>query len=135
MMTFRTNRWYRKAALKFTREIPATLVIRSVSSRSIRIGDTRYEYTIALTSDTVIDDWPVDCVADLTEGDFAALLDTEPEVIILGTGATNIFPPRDLVFALARRGVGFEVMGTPAAARTFNVLAGENRRVVAVLYL
>ena len=39
------------------------------------------------------------------------------------------------MFAFARRGVGFEVMDTRAAARTFNVLAGENRRVAAVLYL
>lgn len=110
-------------------------MIRSVSSRAIQIGDRSYEQTIALTSDTVMDEWPATPVAGLTEDDLSALLDTTPEVIVLGTGVTNVFPPRELVFALARRGVGLEVMDTPAAARTFNVLAGENRQVVALLYL
>ena len=48
---------------------------------------------------------------------------------------TTIFPPRELTFALARRRVGLEIMDTAAAARTFNVLAGDGRRVTAVLYM
>lgn len=71
----------------------------------------------------------------LVESDLALLLETGPELIVLGTGNKYILPPRDLVFALARRGVGLEVMDTPAAARTFNVLISESRRVAAVLYL
>jgi len=82
-----------------------------------------------------VDGWSKTAVSELSEGDFAVLLETKPEVIIVGTGATNIFPPRDLVFAMARRGVGLEVMDTTAAARTFNVLVGEDRQVAAVLYL
>jgi uncharacterized protein len=61
-------------------------------------------------------------------------METNPELIILGTGPTNVFPPRELVFALARRGIGLECMDTAAAARTFNVLSGEGRSVAAVLY-
>lgn len=72
---------------------------------------------------------------ELNESDFDELLDANPEVIIVGTGATNIFPPRELVFAMARRGIGLEVMDTTAAARTFNVLVGEDRQVAAVLFL
>lgn len=121
--------------MKFTREIPTALTIRSVSDAEIRIGDHSYADTIALTVDTVIADWPVKPVSDLTDSDFSRLLDTAPEIIILGTGAANLFPPRELVFAMARRGIGFEVMGTRAAARTFNVLAGEGRNVAAVLYV
>ena len=71
----------------------------------------------------------------LAEVDFQVLFDTSPEVIILGTGRKNIFPPRELMFAFARRGIGLEIMNTPAAARTFNVLAGEGRRIAAVLYV
>ncbi len=100
----------------------------------IRIGNIVYDHTIALTADAVIDDWTQKKVEDLQESDFSLLLGTTPEVIVLGTGTTNIFPPRELVFAMARRGVGFEVMPTAAAARTFNVLASEDRQVAAVLY-
>lgn len=121
--------------MKFTHEIPATLAIRSVSASQIRIGDDVFERTVALKADAVIDHWPCKDVTELLESDFSRLLDHGTELIILGTGATNIFPPRELVFAMARRGIGFECMDTRAAARTFNVLAGEGRRVAAVLYL
>lgn len=121
--------------MKFTRENPTALMIRSVSAEGIRIGDDVYERTIGLTRDTIIDDWEHKSIADLVEDDFAALLDAKPEVIVLGTGATNTFPPRDLIFAMARRQIGFEFMDTAAAARTYNVLAGEGRVVAAVLYV
>ena len=72
---------------------------------------------------------------ELNESDFEVLLEADPEVIIVGTGAKNVFPPRELVFAMARRGIGLEVMDTTAAARTFNVLVGEDRQVAAILFL
>ena len=120
--------------MKFTREMPGTVTIYSVSDDQIRIGDQVFSHAIAITATAILDDWLAEGIGELTESDFAALLDTHPEVIILGTGNNNIFPPRELVFAMARRGVGFEVMNTRAAASTFNVLAGEGRQVAAVLY-
>jgi uncharacterized protein len=120
--------------VKFTRESSASLAVRSVSAAGIRVGDATYRRTIAITPDTVLDDWPDKPVADLDAEDFAALLETNPEIILLGTGAANRFPPRELTFAMARRRIGLEVMATPAAARTFNVLAAEGRKVAAVLY-
>jgi uncharacterized protein len=110
-------------------------MIRSVDADGIRIGEETYATTIMLTVDTVLETSIGKDVAELTAADFAELLDLSPEVIVLGTGQTNIFPPRELVFAMARRGVGFEVMDTGAAARTYNVLAGEGRQVAAVLFL
>ena len=110
-------------------------MIRSISAKNICIGDDVFSQTIALTNDVVIKDWPQKPVSELAEADFAALLDANPEIIVLGTGPGNIFAPRELVFAMARRGIGFEVMNSAAAARTFNVLGGEDRRVAAILYL
>lgn len=121
--------------MKFTRETPGTLTIHSVSDGQIRIGDRLFDHVVAMTAGVLLDDWPTKALDELTEDDFAVLLDTHPEVIILGTGDTNVFPPRELVFAMARREVGFEVMNTRAAASTFNVLAGEGRQVAAVLYV
>jgi uncharacterized protein len=110
-------------------------MIRSVTADGIYIGKVCYDRTIGLTTDTVLEDWSAESIADLEEDDFSALLDANPEVIVLGTGDSNVFPPRELVFAMARRRVGFEVMDTAAAARTYNVLAAEGRQVAAVLYL
>lgn len=109
--------------------------IRSVSEQQIRIGDRVYECTIAMTPQSVVDDWPDKAVADLVEDDFSTLVDETTEVLILGTGRANVFPPRELIFAMARRGIGLEVMDSKAAARTFNVLAAEGRPVAAVLYI
>jgi uncharacterized protein len=121
--------------LKFTRESPTAIMIRSVNPDGILIGDELYTQTIGVSVDSVFDDWENKKIAELVEDDFAPLLALEPEVIVLGTGATNVFPPRDLVFAMARRQIGFEFMDTAAAARTFNVLAGEGRKVAALLCL
>ena len=125
----------RDAHLKFTRELSARLVIRSVTAEQIRINNETYAGSLALTAEALIGQWPETPVSDLSESDFEAVFATTPEVVLLGTGAANLFPPRELTFAFARKGIGLEVMDSAAAARTFNVLANEGRRVAAVLYL
>ena len=125
----------RDAVLKFTRELSARLVLRSVSDTASWINDEEYSASVALTAEDVLGTWPGTSIAALTVADFTAVFETKPEIVLLGTGTSNVFPPRELTFAFARKGVGLEVMDTAAAARTFNVLANESRRVTAVLYL
>lgn len=125
----------RDARLKFTRELSARLVIRNVSATTVRVNDTEYTESIVLTPDDQLTIWSDKPIADLTETDFDGVLGTKPEIVLLGTGTSNVFPPRELTFAFARKGIGLEVMDTAAAARTFNVLANEGRRVAAILYL
>ena len=120
--------------VKFAREMSSGVMIRKVENGEILIGSERYTGTLALTSERVVNEWADAAFDELAEGDLDALLATEPELILLGTGGESRFAPRELTFALARRGVGLEAMTTPAAARTFNVLAGEGRRIAAVLY-
>ncbi len=124
----------REAFVKFTREMTGSLVIQSVSDGAIRISGETYTHAIALTPEEVLPCWQAKPVAQLDPADFEPLLETEPEIVLLGTGARQQFPPRELIFAFARRGIGLETMHTAAAARTFNVLASEGRRVTAVLY-
>jgi len=63
--------------------------------------------------------------------DLDALLSLQPELLVLGTGATQVFPPAAVMAHCLQRGIGIEVMTNAAAARTYSVLAGEGRRVVA----
>jgi uncharacterized protein len=125
----------REAHLKFTRELSAKLIIRSVSADAIRVNDLSYEESIVLTSEELLGSWPDVPVSNLAVSDFHSVLSRRPEVVLLGTGATNVFPPRELTFGFARKGIGLEAMDSAAAARTFNVLANEGRKVAAVLYL
>ena len=124
----------REAQLKFTRESPGSVTIRSVADDGIHINDQVWSESVAITAEEVVEQWRQVAIADLVADDFAVLLEHTPELVIIGTGVRGQFPPRELSFAFARRGVGLEFMDTAAAARTFNVLVGEGRRVAAVLY-
>ncbi|UWQ18639.1 Mth938-like domain-containing protein [Jannaschia sp. M317] len=55
------------------------------------------------------------------------------DVIFIGTGAEIAHAPAALRDAVEAAGLGLEVMNTPAACRTYNVLVGEGRRVAAAV--
>ena len=100
----------------------------------VRVGAREYRTSLVLTADT-ISDWAPAGFDALAEDDFARLLGLEPDVVVLGTGASIRFPHPRLTRALTEARVGIEVMDTAAACRTFNVLAAEGRRVVAALII
>jgi uncharacterized protein len=55
------------------------------------------------------------------------------DVIFIGTGAEIAHIPADMRTALEGAGLGVEVMNSPSACRTFNVLLSEGRRIAAAL--
>jgi uncharacterized protein len=71
--------------------------------------------------------------ADLAAEHAAHILEFEPELVLIGTGQRQVFPEAAFGAQFLRSGIGFEVMNTGAACRTFNVLVSEQRRVVALL--
>ena len=105
--------------------------LRGADGTSARVNERILSASFVLGPSKLVENWPVADVRSLTPDDLAALFDLEPEVILLGTGAHQIFPPAAVMAAALSRGIGIEVMTNAAAARTFNVLAGEERRVVA----
>lgn len=105
--------------------------LRSADGASAWINDRVLHASFILSPNELIEAWPVVTSAELTPQDLAPLLAQNPELILLGTGARQIFPPAAALAASLTRGVGIEVMTNAAAARTFNILAGEGRRVVA----
>jgi uncharacterized protein len=101
----------------------------------VRIGATEYRENLVVTPETIATAWAEPGFDGLTDSDFAALLPYKPEVVLFGAGPTIRFPHPRLTRALADARVGIEVMDTPAACRTFNILAAEGRGVVAALLL
>lgn len=79
--------------------------------------------------------WSPTSFSELEKSHFQALLEMEPEVVVVGTGEQPHFPSPRLVEPLLRRQVGVEFMDTAAACRTYNILVGEGRRVVAALFI
>ena len=119
--------------MKFVLEPGSAVTVRHVEQGMIKVGNEELTENVVLFRDKIHRGWQPADIENLNSQDLADLLEEEPEVIIFGTGWQTRLPPRELVFSLARRGIGFEMMDTPAACRTFNVLLAEERSVAAAL--
>ena len=106
-------------------------VLRSADGSCALVNDRRLTSSFILAPDALIEDWPAAAIGLLTPELLRPLLELEPQVIVLGSGERQAFAPAITQAACLQAGVGFEVMNNAAAARTFNILAGEGRRVVA----
>jgi len=122
--------------MKFTLETRSRgNLIRSYSDNEIVIGEQHVRGSCIVTAERLITDWEPQEFAALALPHLDAILALEPELVLLGTGASQRFAPAALRAALAARGVGLEAMHLGAACRTFNVLVAEDRRVAAALFL
>lgn len=115
-----------------TRELPDyAYALRSASGHAARVNELTLVHSFALAPDWLLEDWPLAGAASLTPALLEPLLARMPELVLLGTGERQVFPPTVAMAACLTRGIGIEVMTNAAAARTFNVLAAEGRKVVA----
>jgi len=120
--------------MEFNLDIPHDrFFIRSVSESGIRINDDYYTVPFIISGQRIIPEWSVASVDDINEQSLQVIFDLEPEVILIGTGNTQVFLPPTTQVHFFRRNLGFEVMKTEAACRTFNVLVAEGRHVVAAI--
>jgi uncharacterized protein len=106
-------------------------LLRGADGRGAQVNDRRLTASFIVSPDQLIETWTVQAANTLTADDLEPLLALGPELILIGTGETQRFPPPRTLAACLARGVGLEAMTNAAAARTFNVLASEGRRVVA----
>jgi uncharacterized protein len=110
-------------------------LIRSYGGGELRINDELYRNTLIVDAATIRAEPALTDVQGLTAEHAVRILDLEPEVVLLGTGPRQVFPAPAFGAQFLRARVGYEVMDTGAACRTFNVLVSERRRVVALLML
>jgi uncharacterized protein len=122
--------------MRFTQDTASGInLIRSYGSNELRVNDAVYRGAVILSASTILAEPDIQSLDDLLRIDVSRILALSPELVLLGTGARQIFPAASFGAQFLRAGIGFEVMDTGAACRTFNVLVGEQRRVVAVLVL
>ena len=101
---------------------------------AIRVGEQWLQGHTIVSPETIISDWAVDSPESLQVEHLEPAIAMQPEVLLLGTGARLVLPVANLMQLLGERGIGLEIMDTPAACRTYNVLAHEHRRAVAALF-
>ena len=99
------------------------------------VNQKRYENSMITMPDKIIENWQAAEVEKLTEEHFELLIPYEPEIILLGTGATLRFPSPLVTKNLLESKIGVEVMDTNAACRTYNILMAEGRNVAAALLI
>lgn len=110
-------------------------MISACTDHSVQIGDETHEASVVVDSADLLRDWQVVDAAALKFEDIEPIIQKAPEIIILGTGRRLVFPAPDIRARVMALGIGIEVMDTPAACRTYNILVGESRRVVAALII
>lgn len=122
----------------------------------IEVNQVRFSHAVAFGPEGAVAEWPVRTATDITAAllqqaagltqatsDPMAFLDAPesaapargegPEVLLVGTGARQRLLPHDVLRPMLAAGVGVEVMDTQAAARTYNILMAEGRRVIVAL--
>jgi uncharacterized protein len=101
----------------------------------VAINGTRYTQSLIVTPGRIINDWCVGAFAALTAQDLTPVLALHPAVFILGTGPKLRFPSAEILRPLAQAQIGWEIMDTPAACRTYNILMQEGRNVACAILL
>jgi uncharacterized protein len=119
--------------MHFTSDKATGNAIRSCEPGAIHLAERVVTNHVVLSAADIIENWDPAPFSELSLADFQPALDLQPEIILFGTGRQQRFPDIHLLTDIMRMGIAIEVMETHAACRTFNVLIGEKRAVVAAL--
>ena len=115
--------------------LAGTYALDAYGNFGFRFGGMSHRGSIILTA-AGVHAWAATTFDEVTPGTLGPLLDAPAgsiELLLLGTGET-LRPVPDLVRQRLRSvGIRVDPMATGAAARTYNVLIGEGRRVAAAL--
>ncbi|HTI96784.1 MAG TPA: MTH938/NDUFAF3 family protein [Rudaea sp.] len=109
--------------------------LRHADAQSVTVIDRVLHRSLVVSATRIVEDFPVRQSDQFDDDAIESILAFKPEVVLLGTGARAVFPPQAVLAQFLKRGIGLETMDSAAAARTFNVLAGEGRNVVAVFLI
>lgn len=109
--------------------------VTSYDLDAIEINALPYKHSLLVMPEGDIDPWTVTKPEDLTLAHFQAIADKKPELVIFGSGQRIKFPSPALLVPLIQAKIGIETMDTQAACRTYNILMGEGRLVLAALIL
>ncbi|PUE52990.1 hypothetical protein B9Z45_13280 [Limnohabitans sp. 2KL-17] len=113
------------------------LTINAYGAGWIEVNGQKFSHSLTVNSlpGSTPDKWEVSRFEDLKSTDFDILSTCGAELVIFGSGQRLRFPQPAWLRSLVELGIGLETMDTPAACRTYNILASEGRKVVVALLL
>ncbi|TNF33974.1 MAG: hypothetical protein EP315_07825 [Gammaproteobacteria bacterium] len=122
--------------MKFSEDFSSgTNIIHGYNHSGININGVVYSTSLVVSNHELVTDWPVPAIDELETQHLDIILQSEPEVIIIGTGKRLQFPAPELYRSVLERGMAIEFMDSGAACRTYTILLSENRRVTAGIIL
>lgn len=121
--------------MKFQPDRSSAQNIQGYGPGWIGVGNEKHTQSLIVGSNGLLQMWDCARFEDLTAAHFEHLSTLDAELVIFGSGSRNRFPNPAWLQPLMRKRLGLETMDTPAACRTYNILAGEGRNVVAALIL
>lgn len=124
--------------MKLHADHPHQLAITAQGEGWVSVNGERHTGSLVLSASRGLRAWPCQRFEDLAADHFESLLDTPdtpPELVVFGSGRRLRFVSPAMLRPLIERGIGVETMDTAAACRTYNILAGEGRRVTAAILL
>jgi len=121
--------------MKFQPDKSDTLTITGYVPGWLAVDQQSYAYSLVVGSNGTLQRWDCARFEDLAPAHFAQLAEADVETVIFGSGNRLRFPSPAWLAPLIAKRIGFETMDTPAACRTYNVLAGEGRKVLLAVLL
>mgnify|MGYP003875575773 CR=1 FL=1 len=97
------------------------------------MGEGRFEGSMLITAEGFYP-WRISIKEDINVDNLKPILEAKGvEIVIIGMGESMAFLPKDVRAAFQTKNIAVEAMDTGAAARTYNVLLQEGRKVSAAL--
>lgn len=110
----------------------ARFQIRSHSPGQITVNADVYEKPILIAAHH-LELW-TPALQDIAALNWLPVLALQPKIVLIGTGIETIWLSPALLQPLIERQIGYEIMNTGAACRTFTLLTADERRACAILY-
>jgi uncharacterized protein len=101
----------------------------------VEVNEKRYSQSILVLPEGDVLPWPVHRFELLVAGDFEAIVQLKPEILVFGTGASLRFLHPRMTRQMTAAGIGVETMDMFAACRTYNILMSEERKVTCALLI
>lgn len=109
--------------------------IRAYEAGKIFINSQSYERPLVIFEDLLRTDLLPMHIEDFAHEHLQNLIELKPEIILLGSGLKQKFLEHAVLAPLSKKQIGIEIMNTRSAARTYNLLAEEGRKVLGAFFL
>lgn len=110
-------------------------LIHSYEPGQVQVGDEVFKTSLIISRDWLLSPWSIDQIEVLSSEHLEVLTQGKPDLLLLGTGQQHRWPDMALLCEIGAMGIGCEVMNSASACRTYNVVAGEGRKVTAAIII